>query len=244
MKNIILILIVSLCATLTVNAQWWGNSKRINGNGDMTTITRSTSNYDVIKVSGHLKILLISGKEGAIQLKGESNLLPYIETEVNQKTLKIYVKKGYALNYGRNKEIIITVPFTTLDQVTLSGSGDIIGEDPIKTTNFKTAVSGSGDIQLMIDATSTQAQVSGSGDLVLKGKTRELDVSVSGSGDISAFQLIATTVTAAVTGSGDIEVYADNAIRARVTGSGDIFFKGNPAKEDNKVVGSGDITRQ
>ncbi|TYP75171.1 head GIN domain-containing protein [Aquimarina intermedia] len=244
MKKIILILTISLCTTVTLNAQWWGSSKRISGNGDMTTISRTTSDYDVVKVSGHLKVLLINGKEGALKLKGESNLLPYIETEVNQNTLKIYVKKGYSLNYGRNKEITITVPFATLNQVMLSGSGDIISEDPIKATNFKTAISGSGDIQLVIDATNTSAQVSGSGDLELKGKTNELDINVSGSGDISAYQLIAKQVHANVTGSGDIETHATNSIRARVTGSGDIFFKGNPSKEDNKVVGSGDITRQ
>ncbi|WP_378187976.1 head GIN domain-containing protein [Aquimarina sp. W85] len=239
-----LFLTVSFLIAITANAQWWGSTKTIRGNGDITTITRSTSGYNTIDVSGNLKVYLMHGEEGTINLTGESNLLPYVVTEVHRNSLKIYIKKGYALRYGRAHNMVIKVPFNLLNQVTLSGSGDIISTDPIQTKNFKTVVSGSGDIELVLTATITLAQVNGSGDIKLKGSTHELDMSVKGSGDIKGYEFEADSVTASVTGSGDIQTYAANAIRARVTGSGDIFYKGNPAKEDTKIIGSGDITRQ
>ncbi|MGV6832311.1 MAG: GIN domain-containing protein, partial [bacterium] len=45
-----------------------------------------------------------------------------------------------------------------------------------------------------------------------------------------------------VAGSGDAEVVCRESLKARVAGSGDIEYKGNPAKEDTKVSGSGSIS--
>lgn len=41
--------------------------------------------------------------------------------------------------------------------------------------------------------------------------------------------LVATNVTATVSGSGDIECYASKQLNARVNGSGEIEYKGNPS---------------
>ena len=138
---------------------------------------------------------------------------------------------------------MITVPFEDISKVTLSGSGDVYSKDPIKATNFKTGVSGSGDVKLMLDAETTEGYVTGSGDLVLSGSSSNFDCSVTGSGDLKAYSLDAKEVSASVTGSGDVQVTATASLKARVTGSGDIMYKGDPKIEDKKVSGSGDITR-
>ena len=110
--------------------------------------------------------------------------------------------------------------------VALSGSGDVIGETKIKTNDFKTKVSGSGDISLAVEANTVEARLSGSGDINLSGKANDLDVRVSGSGDIKAYDLVAEFVTAQITGSADIKITANQMLKAKVTGSGDISYKG------------------
>lgn len=244
MRTATIILSIALCSITSLNAQWWGNSKKIKGNGNVVTKNRSTSDYDEIKVKGSLDVSLIAGNEGSIKIEGESNLIDYIVTEVENEELKIYVKKGYYLKPTNGKDLIITVPFKDISKVVLSGSGDIYSNDVIKATDFKTGVSGSGDVKLVVDAQNTIGQVSGSGDLVLSGSSNSFETKVSGSGDVMAFDLKAKDVTAAVAGSGDVEVTATNSIKARVSGSGDIDYKGNPQKEDKSVSGSGDITRR
>ncbi len=244
MRTVTIILCISLFGITTLQAQWWGNGKKIQGDGNVVTKTRSTSDYDQIKVKGSLDVSLISGTEGKITIEGESNLIEHIVTEVEGDVLKIYVEKGVYLKPSRGKKLKITTPFKDISQVTLSGSGDVYGSDTIKASEFKTAISGSGDISLVVDAGNTWGQVSGSGDLVLKGNTNSLNCAVSGSGDLQAYNLNAKDVTATVSGSGDIEVMATSMLKARVSGSGDIFYRGNPEKEDKKVSGSGDITKQ
>ena len=243
MRTVTIILSLALCSITSVNAQWWGNGKKIAGNGNMVSKNRTVSDYDVIKVKGSLDVSLVAGSEGKLTIEGESNLIEYVNTEVDGDALKIYVEKGYYLKVSRGKKLVITVPFEDISKVTLSGSGDVYSKDPIKATNFKTGVSGSGDVKLMLDAETTEGYVTGSGDLVLSGSSNNFDCSVTGSGDLKAYSLDAKEVSASVTGSGDVQVTATASLKARVTGSGDIMYKGDPKIEDKKVSGSGDITR-
>ncbi len=244
MKTATIILGIALCSITSVNAQWWGNGKKINGDGNMVTKKRNVSDYDAIKVKGSLDVSLVSGTEGKLSIEGESNLVQYIVTEVKGSELKIYVEKGYYLRPTRGKKLLITVPFKDLNRVTLAGSGEIYSTDVIKASDFRTGISGSGDVKLVVEAQNTEGFVTGSGDLELSGSSNMFDCSVTGSGDLEAYRLNAKEVVASVTGSGDVQVTATESIKARITGSGDILYKGNPEKEDKKVTGSGDISRQ
>lgn len=227
--------------TLSCSAQW---GKRVKGNGKVVTIERSTGDYDAIAISGWFDVDLVNGNEGDISLKGEENLLEHIITEVKNGKLVIKVEKGMNLKPSTWKDgIRITVPVESIDAVSLSGSGDIVGKTTIETDNFQTSMSGSGDITLDLDASSISASMSGSGDINLSGSTTELNVTISGSGDIKAYDLEADHVDATVSGSADIKVTANKSIKARVSGSGDIHYKGNPEKVDTKTSGSGDITK-
>ncbi len=227
--------------TVSCSAQW---GKKVNGNGKVVTIERSTGDYDAVAISGWFDVDLVDGNEGDVSLKGEENLLEHIITEVKDGKLVIKVEKGINLKPSTWKEgIHITVPVESINAVSLSGSGDIVGKKTIKTTNFTTSMSGSGDITLDIDASSISASMSGSGDINLSGSTTDFDVTISGSGDIKAYELEADNVEANVSGSADIKVTANERLKARVSGSGDIHYKGNPEKVDTKTSGSGDITK-
>lgn len=239
MKKIILLLLVTFYAS-NLSAQW---GKKIKGNGDYTTIERSIEDYDKVSVSGWFDVVLVSGTEGKLSLEGESNLLEYIKTEVKDGRLNIKPRKGVNLKPSSyNNGIVITVPVQEIDAVSLSGSGDIVGKTVLKTNNFKTSLSGSGDISLEVEAQEMEASMSGSGDINLDGTAENFTAKISGSGDIKAYGLEAENVSATVSGSADIEVTANTSIKARVTGSGDISYRGNPKKIDTKSSGSGDIT--
>jgi len=238
MKKLITLSLV-LCSLVTT-AQW---GKRVKGNGKTVTIKRSVGDYDAVTVAGWFDVKLVNGNEGELTLKGEENLLDYIKTEVKDGKLVIKTKKGVNLKPSNwNSGIYITVPVESIEMVALSGSGDVIGETKIKADDFKTKVSGSGDISLAVEANTVEARLSGSGDINLSGKANDLDVRVSGSGDIKAYDLVAEFVTAQITGSADIKITANQMLKAKVTGSGDISYKGNPKKIDTKTTGSGDIS--
>lgn len=242
MKHVKTVLALLICVT-SMNAQWWGGSKKINGNGTVSKQNRSVANYNNINVAGSMHVELIKGTEGNLVVEAEENLLEYIVTAVNGSELSIKIESGYNLNPSFNKKIKITVPFKEIEKVTLSGSGKIYTEEIIRTDNFATKLSGSGDIRLGLQTKKTYASVTGSGDIRLKGNTQKVQYEVTGSGDLEAVNLKTIEAYASVTGSGDIELAAEKFLKARVTGSGDIHYQGNPEREDKKVTGSGGIKK-
>ncbi|HEA21223.1 hypothetical protein LCGC14_0789430 [marine sediment metagenome] len=235
--------VLSLVVLVTAScAGQWG--KGVNGNGNSVSIERNVDEYDEISVSGWFDVDLVSGKEGALTIEGEENLLEYIITEVKNGKLVIKQEKGINLKPSISKQgIRITVPVESIEALNLSGSGDIVGKMTLKTSDFKTAMSGSGDITLDLETSSISASMSGSGDMNLSGTTTDFEAAISGSGDIKAYDLVADNVEATVSGSADIKVTANKMLKARVSGSGDISYRGNPTKVDTKTSGSGDISK-
>ncbi len=238
MKKLFVFTLLSFIFMTTAEAQFWG--KRIKGNKNVISETRTVSDYDKISVSGSWDVKLVAGKEGEIQIKGEENILPYIETEVVGKTLKIRTQKGK--NIYTTKPVEIIVPFQDLDGVSLCGSGSIVGKDEINSDDFDLSLSGSGDIELTINASYMKGRVTGSGDVVVSGSAKTLNAGVTGSGDFDARDLEAQSCNASVTGSGDLWVMAQESIEAKVTGSGDIVYYGQPSQVKVKTSGSGDVT--
>lgn len=233
----------ALLSALSTNAQW-SNSSKIKGNGKIISEKRNTASYDEIKIGGAFDVELVAGKEGEISLKGEENLLALIVVEVEGNTLKIYPKKNTNMSPSSGKAILVTVPFESISDISLGGSGSIIGKNTIKADRLNTKLSGSGDIILTVDANNVVVSLSGSGDITLKGKTANYECKLSGSGDISSYELQAIDCNAAMSGSGNIRVNCSNDLVARISGSGDIDYKGDPKTKDTKVSGSGRITKK
>ncbi len=235
-----ILLLAALTLSTVTHAQWWGNEK-VKGNGNMTTETRTTGDYDGIKCAGSMDFILVAGTEGKIKIEGEENLLKHIITEVKNGNLIVKTENGINLRPSLNKTIKVTIPFKDISSVSLAGSGDLWNTDKITATDLDVSLAGAGDIILDIETTSVEGSIAGSGDLTLKGNTNNLTAKVAGSGDFHGFTLQANHTTVSVAGSGDAEVVSNKSIKARVAGSGDIEYRGKPEKEDTKVAGSGTI---
>lgn len=233
------IAIVLLCISLGSCAQSWEN-KSIKGTGNETTTTVNTSDYDEVKVVGSMDVTLVKGDEGTIKLTTDENLHEYIKITSENKVLTIAIKNNIGW-LKTKKGINVEVPFRDLTAITLTGSGDIVGKDTIEAEDLEINITGSGDVNLDVNATRVDAKLTGSGDGVLKGETTYFEVKVSGSGDFDATRLKSENTEAFVSGSGEASVYASKTLKARVNGSGDIAYAGNPEKVDSKISGSGDI---
>ena len=231
---------ILIALLLLAQGSWaqWGN--RVSGNGNITTTTVSTGNYDEIKVVGSMDVHLEKGTEGNISITTDENLHEYVDISANNGELVIKIQKN--ANIRTKKGIHVTVPFQDLSEIKLVGSGDIDTKDVISANQLEVGVVGSGDIVLNVATQNLEAKVTGSGDLVISGDTQNLEVSVTGSGDFRGFDLTSQNTEVNVSGSGDAKVVAKSSIKARVNGSGDIEYRGNPAKSDTKTSGSGDIT--
>ncbi|NRD22546.1 DUF2807 domain-containing protein [Winogradskyella litoriviva] len=240
MKLLQSITVIAILLSTSLSHAQWGKWKKIKGSGNITTETFSTSSYDGVKTAGSMDFNLVPGKEGNITVKGDENLMEYIVVEVKNNTLSVRVKDGY--NLKPSKTIIVTIPYKSINSVSLAGSGDVKNSGTIKADKFKVSLAGSGDIELNIDSEETESNIAGSGDIKLEGSTTELTVKVAGSGDFEGDDLDSTNVTAKVTGSGSADVVCNGELVVRITGSGDVNYSGKPTNKDTKITGSGSVS--
>ncbi len=221
-------------------AQW----EKVTGNGNMKKETREVSGFTGIALSGNMNVELSYGTSNSITVEGDENVLPYIETKVEDGVLQVRTKNKTSLN-TRNK-LIVYVSLTKLTVLKVSGSGNITGNGDFSNdgkTNI--ALSGSGNINVGMNSfNETAIAISGSGNVTLKGKsTDNIEATISGSGNIDCSDVACNDVSAHVSGSGNIKVFANKSIDAKVSGSGSIYYKGSATNINLKSSGSGKIIK-
>ena len=229
------LLAIALALTLGLNSCFEDFS--IHGNGDEKTETRGSAPFDEVKSSGSFEVLIVPGDEYLVEVTAESNLLPYIVTDVDSKKLKIHTRGVHNLHNNTPMRISITTP--QLAGINLSGSGYIETEH-FTGNDFDIDLSGSGQIETAIDMNDLNAQISGSGKIILSGLCNHSDLKISGSGKIHSYNLEQNSCHATISGSGDIYVNVKEQIDVEISGSGDLFYMNSPEVHSN-ISGSGKV---
>ncbi len=212
----------------------------LTGNGNVQTQNRPITGFDAIASGGDYQISILPGAKFSVQVIAESNLLPYIETQVSGKTLKIGTTGIHSLRHNEPIEISITQP--TLTGLNLSGSG-LIKTGSFTCDNLQISISGSGDIDAEVSAKNIQANVSGSGSVYLTGDAFQSDFRISGSGKIKTYDLVQSICQTSVSGSGDMYVNVTQTLSAAISGSGRIYYIGHPIVQA-RISGSGKVVDQ
>ena len=224
--------------TLSAFAQPW---KKIEGNGKIKKESREVGSYTAVSSAGSWDVMIAYGTSKAIEIEGDDNLVPYIETEVVAGTLKIKSKKYY--NLSSRRKIVVYVNVTELTGVSLAGSGDMIGNGNF-TNDGKTTFSlaGSGNINIGFkNIEKANVSIAGSGNVNLKGSADEVTVSIAGSGNANCEDVVANDVEVSIAGSGSAKVNANKSLKSSIAGSGDVYYKGTATNIKKSVLGSGKV---
>jgi hypothetical protein len=209
----------------------------LSGNGDVQSQNRQISGFDAVSSSGDYHVSIMPGTEFSVQVKAESNLLPYIETELHGTTLNIGTIGLHTIRHHDPIEVFITQP--QLTGLNLSGSG-FIKTGSFNCDNLQIGISGSGDINAQVIAKTITAILSGSGNIILSGNADSSNYRISGSGKIKTYDLIQNHCQSSISGSGDVYANVVKTLQASISGSGSVYYLGNPSVQAN-ISGSGKV---
>lgn len=225
--------ITSGCIVVDLNGC---GKETVKGSGEVVAEERRLSEFKTIKLKGVGRVVLTQGQPHTINIETDDNIMPLIETEIQNDQL-IISQGNY--NFRPTKlDFIITV--AQLKGIAISGAGDVIGKSRFVSDDFFAKISGSGNMVLELDVAELETTISGSGSMNLAGLTDRHDATISGSGKISAFDMHTQNVSLKVSGSGNCKVNATETLHARISGSGDVFYKGHP-RITSKISGSGTL---
>jgi putative autotransporter adhesin-like protein len=211
------------------------------------TQTRQVSGFNAIASGGSFDVhIKLDGNESLkIQAEAKSSevdIINDIETVVENGTLKIRNKDRHSWHHYDGR-IDIYIEAKSLNALVNSGSGSMKVDGTILTGDFKVTLSGSGDISASIKSDDSHAVISGSGSIKLNGNADNASFVITGSGEMDCKNLKANSVTATVTGSGNIYVQAEKSIVAHITGSGGVIYSGSATNIISHTTGSGSVSR-
>jgi hypothetical protein len=206
--------------------------------GEIVKDTRKVGSFSSISLSVSANVYLSQGSQQNIEIEGDKESLTKIETIVEGNMLKIKTKEIYNACTGKIN-IYIVVP--VIERLIVTGSGNVISQNPLKINELTMNVSGSGSIKIQqLTVNQVDVEISGSGNIELtSGKAENaLDIIVTGSGNYAGEGFQANKVKVNITGSGSARVWAVSDLETYITGSGNVYYKGNPLINAN-AVGSG-----
>jgi hypothetical protein len=234
------VIAVSLPATPALASPW--NSSDLEGNGRIKTETRKLAAFHGVSMSMPGSVEIRLGATESVTIEADDNLLPLIETVVENGTLKIRSSKR---NLGFNsRHLKLVVQARTVDQLALGGSGSIDAA-ALKGDKIAMHLGGSGTIKVRsIDTETLTIDLGGSGELkVADGRAGRLSMSIAGSGNADLGRLQALSASVNIAGSGDATVAVRDHLDVAIVGSGDVNYYGDPTV-NRSVMGSGSATRQ
>ena len=192
---------------------------------DIITEERKVSAFTSVALNGIGTVRLHQGPR-AVRIRIDEALAERFETVVKDGTLYLGFKCSLkpsvlrAIRKLKYCEVDVTVP--ELRDIELNGAGSIIADS--------------------FDYGSLRVAVAGAASIELQGSAESLELKSTGDARITTGGLSARGAVVAVTGSGRVEVRAEERLDASVTGAGTLAYWGNPAVTQ-RISGAGTITR-
>jgi hypothetical protein len=208
----------------------WGRNAT-KGSGNVKQETRAIAGVTALNLRVPADVIVTQGDTESITITTDDNLLPLIQTRVEDGVLKIDGER--ARGFSTRKGVKVALAIKSLSAITIDGSGDIKG-DTLRGTQLDIAIRGSGDVKfktLRVDT--VKSTIDGSGDIAIDAVVaKSVEGKISGSGDITFASVKCDKLKAAIDGSGDFAAAGiADVTDIRIHGSGDVRTKGLLARE-------------
>lgn len=218
-QTILIILLVGLllaaCQTTVTTTE------TIKGSGTIITEERQVSGFSSVQVNLAADLKLIQGDQEGLTIAADDNLMPSIQSTVQNGELVIDFPNNTSMSPSR--PIQLTLTFKTLTAVDVYGSSTISADD--------------------LNLNALAIDFKGSGSTRMTGRVVTQTIIIDGMAFINNFDLDSTSVSVDIAGSGTVDVKASSSLDVRVAGQGTIRYLGSPAITQD-ISGSATITQQ
>ncbi len=211
-----------------------------NPSGDERTENRTARDFSSVKVSTGIDLFLTMGDAEAVKVVADENIIDNIKTEVENGTLKIYVKnRPFSWNWNRTQKVYVTLK--KLENLDASSGSDVISENTLKGKSIRISSSSGSDVKLKLEYEEVHMDSSSGSDASLSGTCKELVASSSSGSDINAQDLRSQNCHVSVSSGADAVVYVSEELEADASSGGDIRYLGNPKTKNINESSGGDV---
>ncbi|MBI4787139.1 MAG: DUF2807 domain-containing protein [Chloroflexi bacterium] len=215
----------------------------ITGSGQVRTEERAVSGFRAVSLSGAGLVTITQGDAESLTVEADDNLLPLIETLVQDGTLIIRVKReDWRYTLVPTRPIKFDLHVKELAALEVSGAADVQA-NKLKSDRFNLTISGAGNIKLdQLDAQELATTIGGAGNVEVAGSVVTQVANLSGLGNYRAAKLNSQNAQITVSGAGSATIRASETLHVSISGAGSVNYYGNPVVR-RTVAGVGVVKR-
>jgi hypothetical protein len=205
---------------------------------------RQVRDFKGIAAGGPIDVIVKMGNTESLRFEGDADAIATLVSEVKSGVLIIRPQtswKSWSKKY-EGKKITAYVTAKRINSLTMSGNGHLTVTGTLGESDLTATLSGSGSITANVNLSELTGVISGSGSININGKANSADVTISGSGRLAGKGLTVERLNTTISGSGMVNISAQDKIDAVISGSGHVIYSGN-ATVNKTVIGSGGVSK-
>lgn len=195
------------------------------------TKTDEYGNFDAIKVSGVVEVVLIQGSDSGVRIEADEAGKRVVRISNDNGTLKIHTETNGKKDM--NFELIVYVTFKELKKIHCSGVSDIKSQGELKLEDLFLNVSGASEIELALKVNHFKIESSGASEIELTGSANDFELIHSGASELKAHSFMIKKADLVCSGASDAKIHVSDHLKMVLSGASDVKYKGNPTVEQN-----------
>lgn len=189
--------------------------------------TYSLGAFDELEIHGSAEVRLAQGATDQVVVEGDDEVQNEVKLEVRNGRLNVRQSGSWKFWNTRRLQLFVTV--RDFKRLSISGAADVVATQSLKLGKVVIDISGAGLARFdKLQAEELRFSVSGAGDGQFAGAVEQLSVSVSGKSDFRGEQLHAQVGRVAVSGLGEVKIWAEKELSISISGVGKVDYWGSP----------------
>ncbi len=205
--------------------------------GPTQTEQRDLSGFTGVDAGGVFDIEIQKASQFSVSIEAGEELLPLIETEVSNQTLRI--KFDRSVRNVDDVKVFISMP--ELNHVDLSGASSVQVESGFVAEKFSLDMSGAASAVLDVAVNQLVVDLSGASDLELKGKAYSMELDSSGAAEVNAEEMVIKDAVIDLSGASEISLNITGELVAEASGASEISCVAQPQSSKIDTSGMSDI---
>ncbi|MGQ7867752.1 head GIN domain-containing protein [Sunxiuqinia sp. sy24] len=212
----------------------------IKGNGNVTTEYREIGDFDKIKVSTGLKVVLVQSERNLVTVEADENLHEVIRTERKRGELNVFTEG----RIKKSRQLLITVEFTELEKLHSTAGAQVSTAGMLRVKNLATKASAGSQQNLQLNTQNLEAKASAGAEIRLRGKTRDANLAASSGAQLNAEDMVAKNCVADVSSGAHVYIEVIDDLEGEASSGGHIYYSGSPSTVDISTSSGGNIIKK
>ena len=241
MKKIPVLIALIAVAVVAYSMSNWVGSERVVGTKNVTTETRTVSDFTKIEVEGIFQVDVTYSSEESVTVEAPSNLHEYIELDVTSGTLMVQFASN--TNISTQGAIKVHIKTSKLNDFKLSGASAIKLNNSLKHEKITLESSGAASFKGEVDVERASIELSGAANADLFGTATIADLNLSGASHLNDYDFNVDNLNVDLSGASSATITSLKSINGELSGASSLNYMGNPSIKRLSTSGASNAHR-